>query len=229
MERESTIHVKGIGTIYQIPDTVIINIEISAKNKIYSSAMKEGYIQVEELKKSLSDFGLNPDELKTVNFNIKPIYEYERDYDYSGRTSIEKNIFSHFDCVQNLKLEFSFDNKKLGTVVDSMIKCPATPKISFNFMIKDISKVYDKVLEAATTDARRKAEILCNASGLKLGKLLLIDCSWDEIVIHNSFNRDCCLSDSNILIGGVGESYYNFNMSEIKVEETVNFSWEIIT
>ncbi|MCD8123982.1 MAG: hypothetical protein LUE23_02965 [Lachnospiraceae bacterium] len=37
-----------------------------------------------------------------------------------------------------------------------------------------------------TLDAQRKAEILCEASGVKLGQLLNVDYNWGELEIYSN-------------------------------------------
>lgn len=218
---KSTIQIKGTGRASQAPDTVVMNITISADDRVYAAAMRKGAEKVDELKKSLILFGFDSDALKTSYFDIQPIYRREKHFEYTK--TVEESVFSHFDCTQNLKLEFEFDNKKLGLAVEAMINCLAKPEFSIDFTIKDIAAFRDKVLESAAKDARRKAEILCSASGVKLGKLLSIDYSWNELEITNSFR----CSDRLMSETPASKPSYNFNPDDVDAEDTVDFVWEI--
>lgn len=57
------------------------------------------------------------------------------------------------------------------------------------FYCLDPSAVNKELLKSATVNAREKAEILCEASGVKLGELLTIDYNWGElnIISHTDY------------------------------------------
>ena len=72
----------------------------------------------------------------------------------------------------------------------------------------------------------KEAEILCQASGAKLGELISIDYSWGEINVYSDtgygverscmMKADACLSDIDI------------EPDDVKVKDTVTFVWEIL-
>ena len=79
-----------------------------------------------------------------------------------------------------LKLSFDFDMHILNKVLLAITKSKANPKIHISFTVKDQTKISDEVLKLSCEDAKRKAGILCHASGYSLGALLKIDYNWNE-------------------------------------------------
>ena len=211
------IHIRGIGQAAQVPDLVVVSLTLTAQNKEYSAAMTIAAQQVEMLRESIVEAGFKADELKTTNFNVRSIYESE-----DGRESTSKRsrqIFIGFECRHDLKLTFDLDNAKLNRAVDTIASCLSQPKISVAFTIKNTDALNDKLLKAAAKDAKRKAKILCTASGVKLGKLLDINYSWDEFRARET-----------IVCGeyaAVDKNSFDFQPEELIAAESVDFLWEI--
>lgn len=68
--------------------------------------------------------------------------------------------------------------------------CLAQPELSIAFTVKDPTAVNEALLREATVNAKKKAELLCEASGVKLGQLLTIDYNWDELNIFSNTRYD---------------------------------------
>ena len=215
-EAKRTIHIKGTGHAAQIPDLVVLSMTLTAQNKEYSAAMKIGSQQVEMLREAIVEAGFKSDDLKTIDFDVRAIYE---DEEYKeGKTTRYRQIFIGFECRHDLKLTFDLDNDKLNTAVDTIAASLAQPKISIAFTIKDADAFNDKILKSAAKDAKRKAKILCAASGVTLGKLININYSWDELNIQHEITPCFALAKKNS---------FDFKPEEIKATDTVDFLWEI--
>ncbi len=67
-----------------------------------------------------------------------------------------------------------------------------------------------------------RAEILCDASGVKLGELINIDYNWGEINFYSSTSY--MLSES----ANYDASPMHFNPDDIRIKDSVTFIWEIL-
>ncbi len=213
-----TIHIKGIGNASAIPDYVVITLELKAHHMEYAHAMRVGAQQVEMLREAVKDAGFSAEDLKTTNFNVDTEYENE-EYKEDGRTRYHR-VFMGYDCRHSLKLSFDFDNERLEEAMTAIGDCLSKPEVSIAFTLKDKQALRDQILESAAQDARRKAEILCKASGVTLGDLLRIEYSWDEAHISHYYDMkiQCCeASPAN----------YDFHPDDIEAGDTVDFYWEI--
>ncbi len=216
-EEKRTIHIRGTGHAAQIPDQVVLSLSLTAQNSEYSAAMKIGSQQVEVLRDTIVEAGFKAEDLKTINFDVRSAYEDEEYRD--GNFKRSRQIFIGFECHHDLRLTFDFDNDKLNAAVDAIAASLSQPKISIAFAIKDADDFNDKILKTAARDAKRKARILCAASGVKLGKLLEINYSWDEVAARETIVCGACApADKNS---------FNFQPEEIKAIDTVDFLWEI--
>lgn len=218
-EEKRTIHIKGTGHAAQIPDTVVLSLTLTAQNKEYSAAMKIGSQQVDMLREAIVEAGFKANDLKTINFDVRAIYEKEELRD--GNSKRYREIFVAFECRHDLKLTFDFNNEKLNAAVDTIAASLAQPKISISFTAKDFDAFSDKILKSAARDARHKAKLLCAALGVNLGKLLEINYSWDEFNIRRENVICAALSTPDEKIS------FDFQPDEIKASDTVDFLWEI--
>lgn len=217
-DEKRRIHIRGIGTATQTPDLVALSLTLSAYNDEYAAAMKIGSQQVEMLREAIVDAGFKADDLKTTNFNVRAVYESEEYRD--GNSKRNRQVFAGFECRHDLKLSFDFDNDKLNRALDTIAANLAQPKISIAFAVKDTAAINDKILKSAAKDARRKAKVLCAASGVTLGRLIDINYSWD----------DSRAQDTTIVYGecaSVDRNSFDLQPEDLTASDSVDFLWEI--
>ncbi|MBR1807431.1 MAG: SIMPL domain-containing protein [Selenomonadaceae bacterium] len=217
--QERKIHVTGTGHAVKSPDFVVLSLTLSAQNKEYSDAVKLAAQQIEMLRESIAEAGFDADDLKTNNFNVEAKYDSEEFRD--GNTKRYREIFIGFECRHDLTLSFDFDGDKLDAALSALATCLSQPKIFVSFKLKDKSALSDEILKAAAKDARRKAEVLCAASGVKLGKLVEINYAPDE------FSSSRTILDALSVPGTANDAAFNFSPKELTATDTAEFFWEI--
>lgn len=213
-----TITVKGIGRAAAKPDLVVLKMDLSTRKMKYEETMDFAAMRIESLTKTLEKVGFKKQDLKTINFDIDTVYESEKDQ-YGNY----HHIFKGYKIRQSLKLEFDFDMKRLAETLTAVGECDSKPELSIRFSIKDISALNKEMLRSASVNARRKAEILCQASGAKLGNLISIDYNWGEVDIYSHTNYEMaekCLTMS-------ARRTIDIEPEDIDINDTVTFVWEI--
>ncbi|MCR5330342.1 MAG: SIMPL domain-containing protein [Lachnospiraceae bacterium] len=221
MSNTRTIHIKGTGTASAAPDFVVITLELRAQHMEYANAMRIGAQQVEMLREAVSEAGFASEDLKTTDFSVDAEYENE-EHEENGRTRYHR-VFMGYVCKHSLKLSFDMDSERLEKAMTVIGDSLSKPEVSISFTVKDKMSMRDRILESAAQDARRKAEILCKASGVSLGDLLRIEYSWNEINITESLDMTLnapCLPDG-------GDCGFDIHPDDIEAGDTVDFYWEI--
>ncbi|MDE7325595.1 MAG: SIMPL domain-containing protein [Lachnospiraceae bacterium] len=220
---QRTITVKGIGSGSASPDYVTLSMILESKNQNYDKAMDLAEKHIKELTEALNCVGFAKETLKTTNFNVHT--EYDNEKDHHGNW---KKVFIGYIVTHNLKLEFDFDMERLSQALNAISGCEAYPQLSVAFTIKDPSGLKEEMLRCACANAKEKAEILCSASGAKLGTLLNIDYNWSEI---NVISRTGYRREENAL-HSVGTPMkarsIDIQPEDINVRDTATFTWEII-
>ena len=213
-----TITVKGIGAVSVKPDLIVLRLSMETAEYEYDAAMKAAAEKIDFLNKALEAAGFEKKSAKTADFRVRA--DYERLNDGKGNYT---SVFMGYKCRHELKIEFDFDTKRLAKELSEISKCIAKPEISIDFTVKDSSAVSGELLKAAVKNAREKAEILCAASGAKLGELLSIDYNWGELHLYSATDYD---AEGKCMMLGAADDM-DIEPEEIKARDTATFAWEI--
>lgn len=215
-----TITVKGVGNVTVKPDFIVVSMKLKTEAKEYDRAMELASEKIEQLNKSLENIGFEKSAVKTTNFNVQTAYENVKDVD--GRY---KSVFNGYVCNHNLKVEFDLDMAKLSKVLSTISVCLAKPEFSIAFTIKDSTIVKNELLKSAVQNAKQKAEILCLASGVKLGELTSIEYNWGDINVYSNtdYRVDRCMMKASSNLANI-----DIEPDDINVNDSATFVWEIL-
>lgn len=213
-----TITVKGIGAVSVKPDLIVLRLSMETAEYEYDAAMKAAAEKIDFLNKALEAAGFEKKSAKTADFRVRA--DYDRLNDGKGNYT---SVFMGYKCRHELKIEFDFDTKRLAKALSEISKCIAKPEISIDFTVKDSSAVSGELLKAAVKNAREKAEILCAASGAKLGELLSIDYNWGELHLYSATDYD--VEGKCMMLSAADDM--DIEPEEIKARDTATFEWAI--
>lgn len=217
-----TITVKGVGSVSARPDYITLSLGIETQEKEYDDAMQKAMERIDSLEAVSLKVGFEKGDLKTTSFNVSTAYESIKD-----RSGNYKREFAGYNCSYRLKLAFNFDSKRLAEVLSAIGDSRAKPELSIAFTVKDAAKVSEELLMSATKNAREKAEILCRASGVELGKLQSIDYNWGElnIVSRTSYDMEDCIMPMMAIRECAAPE---IEPDDIDLRDTATFVWEIV-
>lgn len=213
-----TITVKGIGAVSVKPDLIVLRLSMETAEYEYDAAMKAAAEKIDFLNKALEAAGFEKKSAKTADFRVRA--DYDRLNDGKGNYT---SVFMGYKCRHELKIEFDFDTKRLAKALSEISECIAKPEISIDFTVKDSSAVGGELLKAAAKNAREKAEILCAASGAKLGELLSIDYNRVELHLYSATDYD--VEGKCMMLGAADDM--DIEPEEIKARDTATFAWKI--
>lgn len=210
-----TITVKGMGSANAKPDYISLSMYIKAQDIDYEKTMDIASNQLEDLQTASGIAGFDKEALKTVDFNVQPMFE-----DIQDKKGNYKREFCGYVCSHALKIGFDMDMDLLSRAIRELSKCVSKPEFSIKFTVKDINRLRDSLLESATQNALSKARMLCNAADVELGELVTIDYSMDDIPPYSrtsySFSQECNLARS-----------LDIQPDDVIVRDTVTFIWKI--
>ena len=214
-----TITVKGIGKVSAKSDYVVLSMSLQAHHMNYEKTMDEATEQFEQLKKSLVSVGFDEESIKTKSFDVR--IDQKRVEDKNGNY---KYVFNGYIVSHTLKVEFDFDSKMLSYALNAVATCLANPQLTIVFTVKDATAINEMMLRSATVNAKRKAEILCEASNVKMGQLLSIDYNWGELNIYSKTRYDM---DEDCMPMVSMSKLIDIEPDDIDVSDTATFVWEI--
>ena len=219
---QKTIKVTGKGTISVKPDTIRLGITLRKTDMVYAAAVNLSARQTEELRDELVGAGFDREALKTLSFCVEPKYEGYQD---EHNRWVQK--FTGYECHHQMKLEFDADNKTLGSVLYALARAKSAPEFTITYIVKEPEAARELLLKQAVSDSRRKAQVLAEAAGITLGKIVHTDYSWES--------RELTSRPMNHLLyskqsggGEAGIIEVDLNPENILAFDIVTIEWEII-
>jgi uncharacterized protein len=152
--------VTGEGSVTVAPDYAEITSGVTTQAKTAKDASDANSKAMAALNTALQNVGIAPADIQTVRFSVAPVYGSPQP------NSVPKLVGFSVSNQLGIKVR---QIGKVGAILDALIAAGATDAGSVQFLHSDTSKALDQARQAAVADARRKAELYAQASGLKLG------------------------------------------------------------
>ncbi|MEK7203112.1 MAG: SIMPL domain-containing protein [Patescibacteria group bacterium] len=169
-ERHS-IAIVGEGKVIGAPDVAKIQLGYSVEKKTVADAQKENTVKmnsmIDKLKK---DFKIDAQDIKTVNYNISPQY----DWSSSGKQSLRGYLVS-----QDLTVKVREMNK-ISQILDVAGTVGINQVGNLSFEIDKPEKLKEEARAKALEQAKDKANSLSKIVGVKLGKIISFSESSSE-------------------------------------------------
>ena len=217
-----TIKVTGTGTVKLKPDTMRLHLDLTGKEKDYAKTLKRSSDDTEVLRELFVGLDFAKEDLKTTSFSADPVYEgYE---DKQGRW---RQRFVGYEFHHRMKLDFPFDNERLGKILTKLAKAKVDPEFSIGYTVKDPEAAKNRLLAAAVKDAAEKAEVLAAAAGVKLLGIQTMDYSIAraEFEVHTA-RKLMAMNDA--AMGAEEESLdLDIQPEDVTASDTVTITWEL--
>jgi len=160
---ETKITVSGTGETQISADTAIVSLGVNARDKDVLAAQQKANAIIASIREAMTSLGIPEDCVNTDYMNIYAIYDYQDDQEevtaYNAGSTLAIKVTS-MDAV--------------GEVIDSAFAAGANTLNSISFSASDTDAAKAESLKKAVADAKAKAEILAEASGLKINRIDLI-------------------------------------------------------
>ncbi len=158
-----TIEVTGSAGISVPADTAQIRIGVVTEEISSVKAVDANAAMMRRLTDALKQAGLPEDDLVTASYNIGAQYDYSS---YSDKRTLTGYRVSHV-----LRVTVR-DLSRLGQVIDAAAAAGANECYGVSFFSSKTDEARDQALVSAVSEARRKAGLLAEAAGMKLGAVL---------------------------------------------------------
>ncbi len=159
----SILNTTGRGNASVYPDKAIIQFEIISKNALPLEAASETANIYDNVSRLLKQYGFDKEEIITIRFNVNDNWEQD------PVTRQRKIVgYSAIHLIEIVVIDFS----KIGVIVDAALTAGTTRVAKIKFSTTKLEDIQNIALEEAVKQAHRKAEIMAETVGGKLGKLI---------------------------------------------------------
>ena len=179
---ETRIAVNGTGETRISADTAVISLGVSARDRDVLKAQQTVNENIAGIRQALLSNGVAEENINTDYMSIYAIYDYNEDVEkvqaYNASTTLAVKVT---------------DMDSVGRLIDEAFAAGANTLNGISFSASDTDEARDESLKAAVGEARAKAEVLAEASGLKITGIETISegnvYSYDNSVSNFSAKR----------------------------------------
>ncbi|PJE57696.1 MAG: hypothetical protein COU82_00560 [Candidatus Portnoybacteria bacterium CG10_big_fil_rev_8_21_14_0_10_38_18] len=159
---KNSISVQGEGKVYAKPDIAIVNLSVVTEGTNLKDVQDKNSRKMNGVVDFLKGFGIEEKDIKTINYQIYPRYNYEN---RAVPTIIGYEI--------NQTLEVKIRNlEKIGEILDKSVSAGINQVSSLRFWVDKDDELKEGARKLAIEDAKKKAETLADNLGIKLVKII---------------------------------------------------------
>lgn len=156
-QAESRISVSGTGEIRVSADTAVISLGVNARDKDVLKAQQKVNESIAAIRAALTEQGISEENINTEFINIYVTYDYRDDQE-----EVEAYNASSTLAIKVTEMD------KVGAIIDAAFSAGANTLNGISFSASDTSEAKSEALREAVADAKNKADVLAEASGLKI-------------------------------------------------------------
>ena len=218
-----TVTVQGVGKVSAPVDTVELSFCLWARDKDYDAALSAASSKVERLEQALCAADFPAADFQTVGFHVNT--EYESVCDEKGNC---QSVFAGYRCSYDQQLRFAFDAARLGVALAAVAESKSEPELQVHFTVREPEKLETALLQAAADSARIRAELLCAASGCRLGELQKIEYDVNRLSFLSETRMELdCMPLAMGSAKAKRSLSANFRPQDVELQDTAVFVWEI--
>lgn len=166
-QSNSHISVTGQGSATAAPDIALITVGVQSTATTAADAISANSQIMDNVFKAVIAQAVNRADMQTSQFSVGPIWQDRR------KTPNEPPKITGFQVNNILRIKVR-DVSAVGTVIDALSEAGANRFNGISFQIDNPEPLLDQARQDAVKDARRKAELMAAAAGVKLGPVLSI-------------------------------------------------------
>jgi len=209
-----TLSASGEGVESAAPDMAVVTLGVLSQAPTAREALDGNNADMDKVIQAVRGQAIADKDISTTGFSINPVYS-RPPQPRAGEQPAEPKIVAY--QVSNQIRIVVRDIDKTGAVVDSAVTAGANQAGSINFDIDDRQGLADKAIAAAIADARRKAELMAEAAGVRLVRVLNVNANeGGGRPMFRLEARDAAAAPPVPVMGG-----------ELSVSANAQISWEI--
>lgn len=153
-----TLSVTGTGESQSRPDLAYVTVGVSTEARTAQEAAQQNAEATAKVVSALRERGIAERDIQTSNYSVQPRYD--------NRPGSEPTIVGY--VVNNMVRATIRKLEQVGAAIDTALSAGANNVQGVSFGLDDSDAAEDAALRDAVRDARRRAEVLATAAGVRL-------------------------------------------------------------
>jgi uncharacterized protein len=163
-----TIAVEGNASVEMVPDVAQLTVGSETRGSTAREALASNNDAMNALIEVLKLQGVVHGDVKTVSLTLSPIYDRLTNESRSGNADAPPPKIIGYQINNEVNITIH-DVKKLGVMLDSIVKVGVNKIDRLSFQVNDPKAAYRELRMKAIADARAKADELAAEAGMTLG------------------------------------------------------------
>ena len=219
----NTISVSGKGEIVAKADIATFTFNVLEESPDVSDAQSRATKKINDIIQFLKNNGTEEKDIKTINYNIYPRYNYIKSPEKSQIILPNKNnrVLIGYEVNQGIEVKVRKIDSA-GTILSGVGNLGASNVSGLNFSIDEEDKLKKEARELAIEDARENAKVLAKGLGVKLVRII----NFSESGYFPIYREKFSTADMYMSVGGAS-SVPEIPTGENKITSQVNIVYEI--
>lgn len=154
--------VEGTGTAFVVPDNAKVSFGVYSEGDTVDEVTEDGNDRMEAVMAALEELGIEEDNVKTTGYFLDANYEW---------TEAQGSFQDGFYLDQTIQVSFD-DFEVIPDAITAVTAAGADMAGGVQFDVADVEAAKDMAREEAIANAKKKAEVIADESGLKLGNVV---------------------------------------------------------
>lgn len=159
----------GSGEVMVTPDIAVVTIGVTSRAAEASTALDANSAALAKAIAAIKAAGVAEKDIATAGFTVNPVYQQA-----DNRPSDQPPEIVGYEVNNQLRVTVR-DIAKSGGLLDAVVKAGANQVSGIAFDISDRKTAAEGAIRAAIADARAKAELMADAAGLRLVRILSLN------------------------------------------------------
>jgi uncharacterized protein YggE len=169
---QTTIRVTGTGEVLAKPDIAQFSFSVRGEGQDAVAAQEKSSVAINAIMEYLHSVDIADKDIKTEGYNLYPKYSYaEKPCEYGRYCPPGEQISDGFEVTQTITVKVRVIDKA-GSILAQIGQLGATDLSGLGFTVDDDQVLLDEARALAIIDAQAQADILAEALGVTLVKMV---------------------------------------------------------
>ncbi len=169
-----TLTANGTGTVYVVPDIAIVSIGVATRAATAAEALSQNSAEMAQVIATIEAEGVARRDIGTTGFQVYPVYEQQQPPTNGNPTEPPRVV--GYQVSNEVRVTIR-DLASSGAILDHVVSAGANQVNGISFDSSDRQGPADAALADAVADARRQAEIMAAAAGVRLVRIVNVSAS----------------------------------------------------
>lgn len=206
--QKRSIRVQGQATMSVEPDVAYLALGVETQSDTAAKAQEILAERASNVLASLSQAGIDRSRIKTSSYRVSPVYSTKQD---------KQNVVIGYRAETRINVEVS-DLPSVAGLVDAAMSAGANAVRSLSYDRKDMEAFKAQLIQAASADAKMKADAAAVALGVRVGAPVSVN-------IQDSFSAR---QTENVMMMKMASSDF-LSPGELDIDASVTIEFDLVT